>query len=189
MNFNNFQRKYTKASIEKSEAGHFVFFWGTSKGHNLDTGCFSQWQSVKFSDGIREYQNAEQYMMAQKAILFNDDESLDKILKENNPKSVKQLGRKIKNFNEAIWNENKFRIVLQGNYFKFSNPEFRKVLQNTGDKVIVEASPSDKIWGIGMAKTDSRAVSPNQWNGENLLGFALMEVRDILNKEESQQSV
>lgn len=89
----------------------------------------------------------------------------------------------MKNFDPKLWNENKYQIVTQGNLLKFSqNQKFKDFLLSTGDKVLVEASPYDRIWGIGMLETDNRAENPLLWNGENLLGFALMEVRDELRR-------
>lgn len=96
---------------------------------------------------------------------------------------LKALGRKVRNFDETIWNEIKYATVLNGNYLKFTqNSELRKFLLSTGDSVLVEASPYDGIWGIKMGETDENARNPLKWNGENLLGFALMEVRDEIRR-------
>jgi ribA/ribD-fused uncharacterized protein len=120
-------------------------------------------------------------MMAEKARLFSDQEILEEILKTGNPKEVKSLGRKIKNFDHIVWDKHKYEIVKRGNLLKFSqNPEFKNFLLSTNEKVLIEASPYDRIWGIGMLESDPKAENPLQWNGENLLGFALMEVRDEL---------
>jgi ribA/ribD-fused uncharacterized protein len=119
--------------------------------------------------------------MAGKARLFNDHEILEQILKAETPNQAKSLGRKVRNFDPKIWNENKYEIVKQGNFLKFSqNEKFKEFLLSTDDTILVEASPYDKIWGIGMLETNAKAKDPTQWNGENLLGFALMEVRDEL---------
>lgn len=120
-------------------------------------------------------------MMTRKARLFNDHEILEQILKAETPNQAKSLGRKVRNFDPQIWDEHKYEIVKQGNLLKFSqNEKFKEFLLSTGDRILVEASPYDKIWGIGMLETDPKAHDPSQWNGENLLGFALMEVRDLL---------
>lgn len=122
-------------------------------------------------------------MMAAKARLFNDAEMEKEILKAATPNQAKALGRKVKNFDPKLWDEHKCQIVTQGNLLKFSqNQKFKDFLLSTGDKVLVEASPYDRIWGIGMLETDSRVENPLLWNGENLLGFALMEVRDELRR-------
>ncbi len=122
-------------------------------------------------------------MMAEKARLFKDYETLEEILSAKDQKEIKDLGRKIKNFNEEIWNREKYEIVKSGNLAKFSQDEnLKEFLLSTGDKIIVEASPYDSIWGIGMGAKDENIEYPTAWKGENLLGFALMEVRDLLNK-------
>lgn len=120
-------------------------------------------------------------MMAQKAILFKDDEILQKIMSANNPAVYKSLGRQIRNFDSKIWDENKCKIVVSGNMAKFSqNPKLLDFLLKTGDRVLVEASPYDRIWGIGLAKDTPDIENPFKWKGINLLGFALMEVRENL---------
>ena len=122
-------------------------------------------------------------MMASKACLFNDEETLDHILKSSDPKEIKALGRQVKNFDKEAWDEAKYLIVLNGNYRKFTqNPALRDYLLSTGNRFLVEASPYDRIWGIGLAADDPRAMDSSQWQGENLLGFALMEVRDDIRR-------
>ena len=176
--------KYTKDIIIRQyndkNALDFVFFWKTSK-LTLDEGCFSQWQKSFFTVGDIEYFCAEQFMMAYKADLFNDLIALEKILNSHHPKDIKELGRSIMNFDENIWNNNKYSIVLTGNYHKFKqNEEMKLILLNTKNNIIVEASHYDKIWGIALPDDDINIKNPNYWKGENLLGFALMEVRDML---------
>ena len=120
-------------------------------------------------------------MMAKKAELFKDDIVLEKILQAKSPAEAKKFGREVKNYNETIWLAARFEIVKQGNYHKFSqNSELKTFLLNTKDRVLVEASPVDAIWGIGMASDHKNALNPAKWQGLNLLGFALMEVRDEL---------
>lgn len=165
----------------KKERIKYIFFWGhqKSKDGSLTKTCFSQWFPVQFSDKDGIYTCAEQYMMAKKALLFQDKEIFNEIMKSKHPKEMKALGRKIRNFNEDIWDKNKYSIVINGNYLKFSqNKEFREFLINTKDKVLVEASPYDGIWGIKMSEDDLYIGNPMKWKGQNLLGFALMEVRD-----------
>jgi ribA/ribD-fused uncharacterized protein len=117
-------------------------------------------------------------MMAEKARLFGDQNTRAKILKAGSPKAAKQLGRQVKNFEEEVWEESRFQFVVEGNYAKFNqNPGLGEFLLDTGNKVLVEASPVDRIWGIGLAADDERAMNPEEWRGLNLLGFALMEVR------------
>lgn len=107
---------------------------------------------------------------------------LHNILGAKTPAEAKKLGRRVKNFVPDIWNEHKFRLVTEGNYHKFSqHPELKTFLLNTGDRVLVEASPVDNIWGIGLAANTHGIENPSTWKGDNLLGYALMTVRDILN--------
>lgn len=169
--------------IEKTEQGHqfkYLYFWGhTPKQANLvDKSCLSQWFSAPFKqDGI-EYLTAEHYMMAQKAKLFHDDEIFNQILKVIHPNEAKQLGRKVQNYDEQVWLEKRFDIVVEANLAKFSqHPELSDFLITTKDRILVEASPVDKIWGIGMAQDHEQIQDPKQWKGLNLLGFALMHVR------------
>jgi ribA/ribD-fused uncharacterized protein len=120
-------------------------------------------------------------MMAEKARMFADEVARSKILKAESPKIAKQLGRQVKNFNETIWDERRFQLVVEGNYAKFSqNRELEIFLLATEDKVLVEASPSDQVWGIGLGADNELAKNPERWRGLNLLGFALMEVRERL---------
>ena len=146
----------------------YIFFWGHNEKNpgEITKKCLSQWYNCLFEvDGITYY-TAEQYMMSQKALLFNDNETNLKIMQEKDPKTYKALGRQVKNFDPSIWDKNKFEIVVKGNIAKFSqNEELKKFLLNTNDKILVEASPHDKIWGIGM--------------DEN----ALMKAREYIRKE------
>lgn len=158
----------------------FTFFWKENKKY----GELSQWYNSPFQDdeGIT-YNCSEQYMMYQKAKLFNDESSAMKILKTNNPSEQKRLGRNVKNFNEDIWNNNSERIVYNGNLLKFSqNPMLKEILLDTKDTILVEASPYDNIWGIGLISSDVRASKPREWRGENRLGEILMNLRNTLKK-------
>jgi ribA/ribD-fused uncharacterized protein len=161
----------------------YFFFWGhTPKRQDLvDKSCFSQWYPAGFTvDGII-YRTAEHWMMVKKALLFNDPESAEKILAAPNPAVAKKLGRELKNFDAALWASHSYEIVVQGNKHKFSqNETLKTVLLQTGNKIIVEASPVDNIWGIGLAHDAKEATNPFEWKGTNLLGFALMEVRSML---------
>jgi len=161
----------------------FLFFWGhqPSKDGTITKTCFSQWWLSSFEVDRIIYKTAEHWMMAKKAELFNDNEVLEKILQANSPAEAKKLGREVKNYNDKLWLENRFEIVKQGNYHKFSqHAALKAFLINTKDRVLVEASPVDPIWGIGMASDHKDVLNPEKWKGLNLLGFALMEVRDEL---------
>ena len=156
------------------ETKNSIFFFGSSA-------CFSQFHPARFVVRDVIYQNAEQYMMAQKALLFHDEECYKRILAARHPKDMKSLGRQVKGFDEAVWAKNRFRIVVEGNTAKFSqNPALRAQLLKSGTKDLVEASPYDRVWGIGLSVDEARRAGKDEWRGLNLLGEALMAVRDSL---------
>lgn len=173
--------KYTAGNIE--EGDKFLFFWGhqPSKDGSITKSCFSQWWESAFTVEGVEYKTAEHWMMAKKAELFEDFEVLQKIIEAKSPGAAKRLGREVRNYVDSVWLEHRFEIVKVGNKHKFSqNEDLKTFLLNTKNRVLVEASPVDSIWGIGMASDDKDALYPYKWKGLNLLGFALMEVRDEL---------
>ncbi|MBD3918432.1 NADAR family protein [Paenibacillus sp. PR3] len=161
----------------------FLLFWGhtPSRDGRIGKSCFSQWWNSPFEvEGVR-YSCTEQYMMAEKARLFKDNEVMKAILKSSNPKEMKALGRAVRNFNSDVWDRQCYEIVKRGNLAKFSqNPSLRDYLISTRRAILVEASPYDRIWGIGMGEADPNANNPMKWKGSNLLGFALTEIRDQL---------
>jgi ribA/ribD-fused uncharacterized protein len=161
----------------------YLFFWGHRPLPNGEIGkpCFSQWWPATFVVSGASYPSAEHFMMAEKARLFGDEDTRAQILDAASPKAAKELGRRVRNFDEAVWSKSRFEFVVAGNLAKFSqNPELKAFLLSTGHQVLVEASPVDRIWGIGLAANDERAMKPEAWRGLNLLGFALMEVRERL---------
>lgn len=176
----NFLGKETQG--EEYTSKDFVFFWKPlDKGGKTGPHVLTSWHNVEFKVDRITYNCTEQYMMAQKALLFQDERIHQECLKKMHPKEYKELGRNISNFQEDVWNERKIDIVFQGNLAKFSqNKELKEYLKNTKEKIIAESSPYDKIWGIGLAKDHENAIKPKNWQGENLLGFILMEVRDQL---------
>lgn len=146
-------------------------------------GPFSQWYPHDMNvDGI-QYNCAEQFMMAMKASHFGDQESLEKIMFTSSPRIQKEIGRKVKNFNPDEWRIVAMSYVIIGNRAKFSDPELREFILSTGNKELVEASPYDKIWGIGLGEDDPRALDKSQWLGTNWLGKALMEVRTQIKED------
>lgn len=179
--------KYTIDNIPKArEKSDFLFFWGhrPKKDGSLGKGCLSQWYPKGFIHEGVHYSSAEHWMMVQKAIVFDDKKSIDLIIKAATPNEAKALGRKVANFDAKKWDAAAYQLVVEGNYLKFSQePAFKDFLLSTEDKILVEASPVDTIWGIGMVADDPRAIDPQQWVGLNKLGFALMEVRDRLRLE------
>lgn len=169
--------------INQGENFKYIAFWGhqPSKDGTITKTCFSQWYLSPFIVDEIEYKSTEHWMMAEKARLFNDDEILVKIINCRTPAEAKKLGRLVKNFNFETWQEKCFEIVVRGNLYKFSqNKLIKEFLLNTKERVIVEASPVDPIWGIGLAMDNPNIENPEKWEGTNLLGFALMEVRDLL---------
>ncbi|XWV24509.1 hypothetical protein QJ856_gp0067 [Tupanvirus deep ocean] len=165
------------------ETDKYILFCGHTP-NQAGVHVFSQWYPAKFVENVNEnttieYQNAEQYMMAHKALLFGDSFYFDKIMETNNPFMIKKYGRQICDFNPDIWDKHKFDIVTEGNRLKFGqNPALMKRLLETGNKTIVEAAHYDKVWGIGLKAEDAIKIPEAQWPGQNLLGKALMVVRD-----------
>lgn len=163
---------------------NYLYFWGHKTSGGITKSCFSQWYAAPFVIDEKQYATAEHYMMAEKARIFLDFDTEEKILLSKDPSHAKAMGRQVQNFSEEIWKQRCFDIVVHGNIAKFSqNPELKKFLIATGSKVLVEASPLDRIWGIGLAEEDREAKNPELWKGKNLLGFALMKARDELIQE------
>ena len=176
-----------RAAIRGGNQPKYLFFWGhTAPSADAEPGkwCFSQWWPSPFTvDGVR-YPTAEHYMMAEKARLFGDPDAEARILQAKTPAEAKKLGRLVKGFDDAIWLRERFGVVMRASRAKFGqDPRLRRYLLDTGDRVIVEASPMDRIWGIGLAADDPAAADPDSWRGLNLLGFALMETRRQLADE------
>ncbi len=161
----------------------YLHFWGhrPRPDGRVGASCLSQWWPSPFVvDGV-EYVTAEHWMMAGKARLFGDADAERRILAAEHPAEAKKAGRLVRGFDEAVWQRERFRIVVEGSVHKFaSDDDLRMFLLNTGDRVLVEASPVDRVWGIGLAADDEAASNPERWRGPNLLGFALMEARKRL---------
>lgn len=175
--------KHQEIVIESiSPENDFLFFWGHQNDKKeITKSCFSQWWPCVFKHEGIEYNSTEQWMMAEKARVFSDTDILEQILKSNDPKVIKELGRQISLFDEDVWNLRKYDAVYEGNLLKFSQDEsLKSFLLSTENKVLVEASPYDKVWGIGMKQDEEGIRNPTNWKGQNLLGFALMEVRTTL---------
>ena len=150
---------------------NYVFFYG---------GPFSQWASSPFThhnSGLT-FNCAEQFMMYNKAMLFNDIESADAIMKATQPWEQKAIGRHVKNFDDAVWMIDAVSIVYHGNFLKFTqNMGYSHALKETKGKLLVEASPTDTRWGIGMHENQAGIEDPANWKGENLLGKVLTQLR------------
>ena len=154
-----------------------IYFWN---------GIYSNWHPAQFTDpdtNIRFF-NSEQCFMWYKAKAFGDTASQGFIERETNPKQVKELGRQVKGYNDAVWAGERYNIMVRVNMWKFTqNEDLLKELLATGSKTMVEASPYDKVWGVGLLEDDPLILDKENWEGQNLLGIALMEVRDRIRKE------
>ncbi len=161
----------------------YEMFWGhqPEADGKIGSSCLSQWFERSFEVDDIVYPTAEHWMMAEKARTFKDFEILPAILNAKTAEIAKELGRKVKNFNSERWDVYKYYAVRNGNLFKFiQNQDLQDYLLSTGAKILVEASPTDTVWGIGLSADDPDAMNPAKWQGANLLGFALMDVRDEL---------
>lgn len=157
---------------------HYTFFW---KSHSP----FSQWHPCSFVVKGVHFNCAEQYMMYRKALTFKDADIAAQVLSQFSPKIQKALGRKVRRFDADIWEQQREQVVYEGNLAKFDqNPHLRHALFETGDTQLVEASPVDCIWGIGLTADHPDACHPDKWRGQNLLGKILTRVRDDLRRTE-----
>lgn len=178
-----------KKAYNAGQRMKFLFFWKptpAADGHICES-CLGQWWESRFeADGV-EYTYAEQYMMAEKARMFGDEAMLEKIMGAVYPKEMKAYGRAVQGFDKETWDKACYAVVKRGNAAKFSQDlALWAFLKGTKGRILVEASPRDRIWGIGMGRSAPDATDPLKWRGTNLLGFALTEVRDeLLKKEEA----
>ncbi|NBM15307.1 DUF1768 domain-containing protein [Streptomyces sp. GC420] len=171
------------ARTASGERVKYLHFWGHTprKDGTLGAACLSQWWPSQFTvDGV-EYATAEHWMMAGKARLFGDTDAEREALAAKSPAAAKKVGRLVRGFDDQVWERERFALVTAGSVHKFGqDPALLGFLLGTGGRVLVEASPRDRIWGIGLAADDERAQDPARWRGPNLLGFALMEARERL---------
>jgi ribA/ribD-fused uncharacterized protein len=175
-----------KQEVHKGTSVKYLHFWGHHPRADGRVGpsCLSQWWPSPFTVDGAGYATAEHWMMAGKARLFEDAEAERRVLAAGHPSQAKKAGRLVNGFDEAVWERERFRIVVEGSVHKFTaHPELREFLLNTGERVLVETSPMDRVWGIGLAASDGAAHDPERWRGTNLLGFALMEARERLRGE------
>jgi len=184
------------SAVRSGARVRYLHFWGhrPRPDGQVSASCLSQWWPSPFVvDGV-SYATAEHWMMASKARLFGDEEAERRAVAAPNPALAKKAGRLVRGFDEAIWERERFGIVVEGSVHKFAaHADLREFLLATGERsemgvppaegwgrVLVEASPMDRVWGIGLAADDERAADPERWRGPNLLGFALMEARERL---------
>lgn len=182
-----YSNQWLEDQIEKGLSPKYIFFWGHRplKDGSIGKSCFSQWFERGFTWKGIHYLTAEHWMMAEKARLFKDQEILERILETKTAPEAKKLGRMVKGFDIPTWAQHCERIVQNGNYLKFTqHDDLKEFLLETGDRILVEASQYDQIWGIGMKAGDEGIEYPQNWRGKNLLGYALMTVRDKIREEE-----
>ncbi|MEU1686914.1 NADAR family protein [Micromonospora sp. NPDC005707] len=171
------------AAVQTGTPVRYLHFWGhrPQRDGSAGAGCLSQWWPAPFTVDGRTYATAEHWMMWHKATLFGDDGIAERVLGAAHPHRAKALGRQVRGFDEATWAARRYDIVVAGSVAKFGqHEELGRFLLGTGERVLVEASPVDRVWGIGLAADDPRAADPARWRGDNLLGFALMETRAAL---------
>lgn len=150
----------------------YIFFWD---------GIYSQWYPSNMNIDGEDFNCCEQYMMYNKALVFRDYDTADRIMQTESPAEQKSLGRSVRNFNREVWDQHCMSIVIKGNYYKFKqNIPLGKELLSSDNRIIVEASPYDNIWGIGMGENALGIEDPANWKGLNLLGNAIMNVRLLL---------
>lgn len=176
-------RQALAARVAAGETVDFLFFWGHTPAREgvVDASCLSQWYGATFEvDGVR-YPTAEHFMMAGKARLFRDAAACTRILRARTPAEAKAIGREVQGYDDDAWAKARGDVVVQGNVAKFGqNAALGEFLRRTGKRVLVEASPRDTVWGIGLGASNPDARDPAKWRGRNLLGFALMEARTAL---------
>lgn len=161
-------------SRSNSQSERFLFFY-------RDASPFSQWYPASFELEGQQFTSAEQYMMYGKAQLFGDRDIAARILQADHPRQQKALGRQIQRFDDELWNREAKNIVYRGNHAKFTqNPELLLVLLATAGQTLVEASPTDRIWGIGLSEDDPRIHQRATWRGTNWLGEVLTQLREDL---------
>jgi ribA/ribD-fused uncharacterized protein len=150
----------------------FTFFWQTASP-------FSQWHPADFIVNGLQYTSAEQYMMHQKALLFGDLKIAERIMSTNSASVQKKLGRQVKGFDQTVWEAECQRLVYEGNQAKFTqNEELLAALLATRGTTLVEASPDDRIWGVGLAEDNPRIRNRSTWRGTNWLGEILTRLRE-----------
>ncbi|AYV87032.1 MAG: NADAR family protein [Sylvanvirus sp.] len=172
-----------------SDLKESLYFYGrTNENDPFKRNVFSNFEPSVFHEDSMQFVCSEQYLMYHKSLLFNDPDTASLVLNESIPSKIKAYGRQVKGFDEKIWKEFRFQIMVKGCYLKFSqNETLKEILLYTQDLELVEASPTDRIWGIGLDRKTAEQHGREAWKGLNLLGKALMVVRSFLMKEKIEQ--
>lgn len=151
--------------------------------HNPDeeNGYLSNWYPSAFMFDGMSFSSMEQFMMYRKAICFQDEPVATEILATDDVAKIKAFGRKVSNYDESLWNGVRQIVVYEGLLAKFSqNEDLKEKLKATGNAFLAECAVKDRIWGIGLSMKDPNRLDKSKWNGKNLLGYALMMVREYL---------
>lgn len=169
-------------SMEDIELAAYVFFAEAEQGE-INASCMNMKYIAPFDVGEDHYVSAEHYYLAEKAKIAGDFKSRELIKKATEPAEFRMLEREIENLNPVTWDEVKYAIALVGNYHKFwNNMALKKYLMTTEQKILAYTDSEDLIWGTGLDIDHEDAEDPSKWPGQNLLGFAIMELRDHLRK-------
>lgn len=153
-----------------------VYFGSPSKEH----GFLSNWYMQPFVYMRINFNCLEQYMMWAKARHFKDEEIADEIMQSSDPREIRRLGRQVRNYDDEEWDKIRQGVVYRGLVAKFRFSPFKEQLLDTGDALLVECNPSDKIWSCGLSTEEAMNTDPTKWRGRNLLGTVLMKARDTL---------
>ena len=174
----------TAAEMDRLRIGNSetdaIFFYRVGDAY----GAFSNWAPTPFTvDGV-SFSTAEQYIMYRKCLTFGDTVTAEKLLSSDSPKEQKALGREAAGYIDSVWAGIRQTVAIRGLYAKFSqDAELKRLLLGTGDAVLVECTSNDRIWACGLDRDDDDRLSADRWKGQNILGFALMEVRNMLRAE------
>jgi ribA/ribD-fused uncharacterized protein len=182
-------REELVAAVRAGGRPKWLMFWGHRPLREgiVDSSCLSQWWPASFVVDATTYGSAEHWMMAGKSRIFGDEQTREQILAARTPGEAKKLGRLVRGFDEQAWAAARFDLVVEGSVAKFGqHPDLLRYLLGTSNRVLVEASPLDRVWGIGLASTEQHATDPERWRGLNLLGFALMEARSRLGRSRGE---
>lgn len=148
-----------------------------------ENGYLGNWYIADFKIDGKVFSSIEQYMMYEKARVFNDDIVMERVMELTDAQEIKKLGRQVRNYNDHVWNGIRQIVVFRGVYAKFEqNEELKEKLLATGDAILVEAAGDDRVWGVGLTMYDPDRMDPEKWQGTNYLGYILMEVRRLLGR-------